>query len=187
MKRFNWLLMGIMILSISIIPLTGCASQLGIEMLQADLATLAEENSKLEADLASTNAELVSLQTDYDALSSSYDELNEDYEAVTDELSQMKQIYPPRDFNSLSELRDWVENNDVSEKPVTQYVEDWYVRSLEIQEDAIKDGYVVSADYDVDEDGLVIAWCTAIAGGRLFYWDPETDVLFEEFALGTLK
>jgi len=186
MKRFNWLLMGIMVLSISIIPLTGCASQLGIEILQAELANLAEENSELEADLASTNAELVSLQTDYDALSASYDELNEDYEAVNQELSQIEESHPPRDFDSLSELRDWVESNDVSEKPITTYEEDWFLRALEIQADAVEDGYVVSADYDVDDDGIIV-WCTAIAGGRLFFWDPETDDIFEEYGFGTLK
>lgn len=188
MKRYKWLLATVVCFSVCIIPLTGCFSQFELEALRAELNGLAEDNSRLEADLEKANSDLSSLQADYEELSDRYDELNADYEKVSSEMSQMRENYPPRDFSSLTELRDWVESNDVSEKPVTTYVEDWFVRALEVQADAIEGGYVVSADYDVDEDGMIVAvWCTAIAGGRLFYWDPETNELFEEYALGTLK
>jgi predicted nuclease with TOPRIM domain len=188
MKRYKWLLIAVACFSLCVIPLSGCFSQLELEVLQAELDELAEDNSRLEADLGEANANLSSLQADYDELSDRYDELNEDYESLESELSQVEECQSPRDFSSLSELRDWVESNDVSEKPITDYVEDWFVRALEVQEDAIADGYVVSADYDVDEEGSIVGvWCTAIAGGRLFFWDPETDELFEEYALGTVK
>ncbi len=76
-----------------------------------------------------------------------------------------------RDFTSLSELQDWLLENDVSEKPSTKYAEDWYGRALEVQEDALKAGYIVSA----------------VINGKVFYWDPETDEVFEEYYLGTVK
>ena len=109
-----------------------------------------------------------------------------EYEAVKDELAQIKEVYPPHDFSSLSELNEWLLENDVSEKPATEYAEDWYGRALEVQEDALKDGYVVSADYDATEEGAAV-WCATIINGRIFYWDPETDEVFEEYAFGTVK
>ncbi|MFC1984555.1 hypothetical protein ACFLU0_00875 [Chloroflexota bacterium] len=111
-----------------------------------------------------------------------------DYEAVQNELAEIKEVYPPKDFSSLSELNDWLLGNDVSEKPASTYGEDWYGRALEVQEDAIRDGYIVSADYDYDdEEGLYFVWCTTIINGRVFYWDPETDDVFEDTVIGTVK
>ena len=84
------------------------------------------------------------------------------------ELAEIKEVYPPRDFSSLSELRDWLLENDVSEKPITTYMEDWYGRALEIQEDALKDGYIISVDYDYyEEEDSYEAWCVTIINGYI--------------------
>ena len=101
---------------------------------------------------------------------------------------RVKEVYPPRDFSSLSELQDWLRANDVSDRPTTEYAEDWFRKAIEIQQDALRDGYIVSADYDVivEDEGIVV-WCTTIINGRLFYWDPETDDVYEEYGLGTVK
>ena len=117
-----------------------------------------------------------------------YDELNANYVTTKNELAEIKEVYPPKDFSSLSELNDWLLKNDVSEKPDTTYAEDWYGRALEIQEDAVRDGYIVSADYDYDPvEEMFSVWCVAIINGRVFYWDPETDTVFEEVLMGTVK
>jgi hypothetical protein len=93
-----------------------------------------------------------------------------------------------RDFSSLSELQEWLRANDVSERPDTQYAEDWYGKALEIQEDALEDGYIISADYDYDEETETYAvYCVTIINGRVFWWDPETDDVYEEYGLGTVK
>jgi hypothetical protein len=93
-----------------------------------------------------------------------------------------------RDFSSLSELQDWLLANDVSEKPDTTYAEDWYGRALEVQEDALKDSYIVSADYDYNsETESYIVTCVTTINGHIFYWNPETDEVFEEYGLGTVK
>lgn len=114
--------------------------------------------------------------------------LTQENMALKTELEKLKANYPPRDFASLTELREWVERNDVSNKPTTEYADDWYIMALDIQADALEDGHVINVDYDVvDEEGGMLVWCTAIADGRLYYWDPETDDIWEEFAFGTLK
>ncbi len=154
MRRFNWWLVGLVILTLAMVLVVGC----GVS------------------------------QSDYEGLQADYDELNTEHEAVEEELAEIKEVYPPEDFSSLSELNDWLLENDVSRKPDTTYAEDWYGRALEVQEDALKDGYIVSVDYDYDaEDDSYLVWCTTIINGRIFYWDPETDEVFEENDLGTVK
>ena len=148
MKRFKWLLIGLVAAGLVMIPLTGC---MGIP------------------------------QSEYEALQA-------DYEAVNNELTEIKEVYPPRDFSSLSELQDWLLVNDVSEKPTTTSAEDWYGRALEIQEDALEDGYIVSVDYDyyeeTDDYGI---WCVTIINGDIWLWDPETDESFQDYSLGKVK
>ncbi len=127
-------------------------------------------------------------QADYDELNADYTTLQANYEAAQNELAEIKEVYPPKDFPSLTALNDWLLENDVSEKPDTTYAEDWYGRALEVQEDALKDGYVVSADVDYNEDDDVyFVFCVTIIDGKVFYWDPETDEVFEYDVLGTVK
>ncbi len=161
MRRFNWWLVGLVISTLAVVLLVGCG------VPQADYDELNTEYTTLQAD---------------------YDQLNTEHEAVENELTEIKEVYPPEDFPSLSELKDWLLENDVSEKPDTTYADDWYGRALEVQEDALKDGYIVSVDYDYDaEDDSYFVWCTTIINGRIFYWDPEIDDVFEEDDLGTVK
>ena len=166
MKRFNWLLIGSLLLSLAMVLLAGC----GVP----------------QADYDELNTEYTTLKADYDELNDDYDELNDDYGAVEAELAEIKEVFPPKDFSSLSELEEWLLENDVSEKPDTTYADDWYGRALEVQGDALKDGYVVSADYDATEEEATV-WCTTVINGRIFYWDPEDDEVFEDYSLGTVK
>ncbi|GAG43573.1 unnamed protein product, partial [marine sediment metagenome] len=81
-----------------------------------------------------------------------------------------------RDFSSFEELTDWLQANDVSEKPISDYASQWYSKALEVQEDALNDGYIVSAAYYYDSPtDTYIVYCIAIIDGDIWYWDPETD------------
>ncbi|MBA7672740.1 hypothetical protein ES703_80927 [subsurface metagenome] len=154
MKRFNWLLIGTVILSLAMVLLVGC----GVSI------------------------------SEYEALQADYDELNANYAAVEAELAEIKEVYPPRDFSSLSELQDWLLQNDVSERALATTAERWYSKALEIQEDALIDGYMVSADYDYDpETDLFYIFCVTIINGDIWYWDPETDEPYQEHYLGKVK
>ncbi len=119
---------------------------------------------------------------------SEFDALQADYEAVNQELTEIKEVYPPRDFSSLSELQDWLYANDVSERPLTEYAEGWYGKALEIQEDALKDGYIVSADSDYfEETDDYEMWNVTVIDGDVWYWDPETDEPIQDYGLGKVK
>ena len=179
MKGKVVLSVGIVGLLITAFGLGGCISQPGLQNLQAELETLYAENAGLEA-------EMESLQLDYDDLNTRYDELNSQKESISNELSQLEELCPPKEFSSLTELRTWVQNNEVSEIPASTYAEDWMARAYQLQEDALHDGYVISVDYDYDEEGYYV-YNTAIVNGTIFYWDPESDEVLEEFGFGTIK
>ena len=167
MKGFNWLVVGLVVLCLAMVSLAGCVSKSEYEALQAEYVALEEENTSLEAENESLQA---------------------DYEAASSELAQIKEVYPPRDFSSLSELTDWLLQNDVSERPLATAAERWYSKSLEIQEDALKDGYIISADYDYDEEtDLYSVFCITIVNGDIWYWDPETDEPYQDYSLGKVK
>ena len=93
-----------------------------------------------------------------------------------------------RDFSSPSELQDWLLKNNVSEQTDTTTADRWYSKALQIQEDALKEGYIVSADYDYDkETALYMVYCVTIIDGDIWYWDPETDEPYVNYSLGKVK
>ena len=161
MKRFNWLLIGSVVLCLALVLLVGC----GVS------------KSKYEA-----------LQSEYEASQADYDELNANYVAKKNELAEIKEVYPPRDFSSLSELQEWLLKNDVSERAPITIAENWYSKALEIQEDALKDGYIISADIDYDsETELFYVACVTIINGDIWAWDPETDEPIQYYGFGKVK
>jgi hypothetical protein len=161
MKGGNWGLIGVVVLCLAIVLLAGCG------VSKSDYETLQAELDGVQSDLTSLQA---------------------DYEAISNELAQIKEVYPPRDFSSVTELEDWLLENDVSEKPVTPTAEAWYGRALEVQEDALADGYVVSVDYDyISETEKYMVYCVTIINGDIYYWDPETDEVQRESGLLNVK
>ncbi len=154
------ILIGVVVLLLLLVTLPSCVSKPAYEALSDQVATLQQE----KADLEAKNAKL---QADLDALN---------------------KVYPPRDFSSLEELQNWLLANDVSDRPETTSAERWYSKALEMQEDALEDGYIVSADYDYDEKAdLVSVFCVTIINGDIWYWDPETDEPFQDYTLGKVK
>lgn len=93
----------------------------------------------------------------------------------------------PENFASVSELEDWLAANTISEEPISTYADTWYRKAIRLQQDALADGYIISADYDYDSDAeLYSVWCVAVINGSIFYWDPETDEVLEETGLGAV-
>jgi len=131
------------------------------------------EYSSLEADLVSLQGDLAALQTEYDSTQA--------------ELADIKQLYPPRDFTSEQELREWLANNDVSEQSAATTVEEMYAKGLAIQETAAKDGYLISVDFEVPYSFYYFVYCVAIIDGEIWLWEVETDELFKAESWGKVK
>jgi len=170
MKHLKVLSLVLAIIFLTLLALAGCGS--GIS--QADYDTLLGQKTALEADKQT-------LQTNYNSLQA-------DYDSVNDELNQIKKVYPPRDFSSRTELENWLTQNTVSEQPSVTTVEAWIGRALEIQEDALLDGYVVSVDYDYNtDDETYDIFCTTVISGYVWYWYPGADDIYQDTNLVAVK
>ena len=124
---------------------------------------------------------------------SKYEDLQAERDAALSQLATLQAgydalvaVYPPRDFSSVEELENWLLENDVSEQPPPDIfdVEQMYSRALQIQADALKDGYIVSVDIDVISFDLAYIACVAIIDGDFWWWYPETDELSQYTGLG---
>ncbi|MEE8419954.1 MAG: hypothetical protein V3R92_00690 [Dehalococcoidales bacterium] len=159
-----------------------------LEKAKSEFEAARVELEAVEAKVAELTASVEKATADNSALDKEKEKLQSSLTVVNDELAEIKKIYPPRDFNSRMELEDWLLANDVSEKPITSTAEGWYSRALEVQADALADGYVVSVDYDgPDEEGAYAIFCTTIISGSIWYWDPETDEVFQDTYLAGVK
>jgi len=93
-----------------------------------------------------------------------------------------------REFSSSEELEDWLHANDVSEKPDIFSIGALYSKALEIQHDALLDGYIVSVDSDYERtEDIIYVFCTTVIEGYVWYWDPQTDEVFEDTHLGKVE
>lgn len=159
-------------------------AQADASSLQSKLDDAERELATAKSDLAAAQSQIESLESDVSSANSRASSANSKLEAANSELSAIKEVYPPRDFSSLSELQDWLLKNDVSERSPAEFAETLYMKALEIQEAALNDGYIVSADIDYDPaTGYTVA-CVTIINGDLWVWHPEGDepINFSEFA-----
>jgi len=161
------------ILTVALVGGSGLGSD--YEALQADYDALQQQSSGLSSQLQQVQSDLTSLQSDYD-------ELNADYEQVSQQLADIEGVGPARHFSSLGELQNWLLLNDVSGQPWATTYEGWYGKELQIQEDAARDGFLVSVQYHFCDERQVIEYiaCVAVAGGYLYMWDPQSDQVFRD-------
>ncbi|MFC1872799.1 hypothetical protein ACFLYV_03680 [Chloroflexota bacterium] len=157
------------------------------ESAKTDLGKAQGELESAKTDLGKAQEELESAKTDLGKAQGELGSLSADLKAVNMELVELNKVYPPRDFSSLRELREWLVKNDVSGRPVSTMATTWYSKALEIQEDALRDGFVISVDEDSDEEGNAWVFCVTIINGEIWYWDPETDEPIQDDSWGKVK
>ena len=76
----------------------------------------------------------------------------------------------------------------LGDQPICDYASEWYNKALQVQWDALSEGYIVSANYYYDSatDSYVVD-CTTVIDGDIWYWDPETDQPYADYSLGKVK
>lgn len=159
------------------------AAKSKVQSVQSELDTSKLELESVSGELDSTKSELESVQSELDSVQNKFTATESELQSVQselgelgDELAEIKKVYPPRDFSSTNELREWLISNTVSEMTPSKTIQDWFAKALKIQEDALKDGYIISAEIDYNEQtGKVNVICAAIIDGEYWGWDPEID------------
>jgi hypothetical protein len=161
MKNMKLFSLGVTILFLTLLALAGCGTD------QADYDALLAQKTALES-------EKQTLQNQYDAANA--------------ELTSIKKVYPPRDFNSKTDLENWLAQNTVSEESDIDNAENWIGKVLAIQEDALLDGYIINIDYDYSSTNeTYTVYCTTVIDGFIWFWDPETDDIRQDTTLGAIE
>ncbi len=168
----KYFLIGIVLLLVSVVIL-GC----GIPQEQYDAVVV--DRDKLQQELQSVKSE-------FDAIKAELETNKADLETVRTELTEVKEVYPPREFSSAQELHNWLVANNIAERPVATDAESLYSKALEIQEDALKDGYIISAGIIDLPSGDFLVFLTTVIDGNVFMWNPETDKATNYSALAGL-
>ena len=189
MKHLKLLSLGLTILFLTLLTLAGCGiPQADYDALLTQKTTLETEKQSLQSDYTSLQTEHTALQAQKNTLETEKQALQANYDTVNSELADIKKVYPPRDFNSRTELENWLAQNTVSEEPDVDNAEDWIGKALDIQEDALLDGYIINLDYDYDStDDTYYVFCTTVIDGFIWYWDPETDDVYQDTDLVAVK
>jgi chromosome segregation ATPase len=173
MKRFNWLLVSLVVLSLASLPLVGCGiPKSEYEALQGKNASLIEENTSLKAEVVEVQSDLTKAQADHDMLKSDHDKLSADYETIEAELAEIKEAYPPRHFDSRMELVDWRNEIGTVDSNLA-YID----ACRKLQEIALADGYIISIN--INWENQWVASLTAIAGDSIYQmWPDEYEVSY---------
>lgn len=192
MKNLKLLLIGVAVLAITLLALAGCGvPQADYDELLAQKAALETEKRTLQTDLNTVQTEKQTLETDYDKLNEEYKTLQVEkrtlqnqYDVANTELENIKKAYPVRDFYSKTELENWLAQNTVSETPANDTAEDWLGRALEVQAEALQDGYIINVDYDYNSiDETYTVFCTTVIDGFFWFWDPDIENIVQDTTL----
>ncbi len=130
-------------------------SEATVSTLETDLAESEATVSTLEADLTSANSRITDLQADV----STQQTINSSLSA------ELKTVKDPRHFASVTELTDWLYQDDTDTKyaderaPMMAYI---------LQVRALRDGYLLPADVDVE--GSASYWSNSALIGDEVYW-----------------
>ena len=90
------------------------AAQNELQSVKAELGSNQSKVSELTSSLEKSQGELQSTRADLKSTQSELDSAKESLAAI-------EEVYPPRDFTSLTELEEWLRKNNVSERPITEY------------------------------------------------------------------
>ena len=163
---------------LSVFPAVGCTSQEKAQLSPEDNPQLLQARSQLqqaEGQLQQTQTELSELKTNFDA--------------ATKQIAELEAAPPARYFISTVELANWLAKDKVSEEPPANTYVSWYNKALKVQENAARDGFLVSVQYHFCDERLIIEYvaCITLVNGYLFMWDPETDEVFEDPVWGKIR
>ncbi len=106
--------------------------------------------------------------------------------SLESDLAAIREVHPPRHFTSATELREWLAADTVSEMPVAEIAETLVDRTLQLQEAALADGYIISLDIDEDPDFFYVN-ALALIGGLIWIIDVETDEVVQWSTLGAVR
>lgn len=143
-----------------------------ISTLEANVSTLEGSVSTLETDLAESEATVSTLEADLETANSRVTSLEEDVktqQTINLSLSaELKKVKDPRHFSSLTELTDWLQQDDTN----TKYADKSNAqKAFILQVRALRDGYLLTSWIFDRNDGMSYAFI----GDKFYFVYPEND------------
>ncbi len=155
-----------------------------ITTLEGDVLTLEGNMSALETDIGESEATVSTLEEKIGIANSTITELHSDVstqQTINSSLSaELKKVKDPRHFSSLTELTDWLNEDDTDIKYAgSRYLNMCYI----LQVKALRDGYLLPVTTYLEGGTLYVA-NRAIIGGIIYVVYADEDYMYE---LTTIK
>jgi small-conductance mechanosensitive channel len=149
----------------------GCTSNDKAQLASQDNTQLQQAQSQL----TQASSQLTQAQTELSALKTTND-------AAQKKIAELMAAPPARYFASTVELANWLALDKVSEEPAANTYVGWYNKALKVQQNAARDGFIISVQYHYCDERQVIEYiaCLTVVHGYLFKWDPESDDVVED-------
>ena len=154
------------------------ALQSNVSTLEENLANSETEASNLKAELADTEAKMSVLESDLQTAQTELETANNEVEKLRADVAaqqkinssltdEVKNITHPRHFESLTELTDWLRQDDTD---IEYAGEDFVSMSYILQVKALRDGYLLPVNIDDEPDGLFYSNAAMIEDELHWVW-----------------
>lgn len=157
-----------------------------LESAQSQIATTQNLLETTQSTLATTESDLADAESQASSLQSQVSSLQSTSSKASSDLAAIQEVYPPRHFTSATELRQWLAANAISDMPASSVAETLVDKTLQLQEAALEDGYIISLDIDEDPDFFYVN-ALALIGGLIWIIDVETDEVYQWSSLGAIR
>jgi cell division protein FtsB len=106
-----------------------------------------------------------------------YDSVTSERDILKKELQDLKNN-PLKGFDTVTEFKNWL---NLHVQPETRYLEDGFLAAVRVQEEAIKEGYLVGINVDIldwIEGNESVIGITTFVGNELYFWMVEDNELY---------
>ncbi len=151
--------------------------ELAVEQ-EKQITELSDECRELARDLQGAVEELNKTTNALSMATMEIERVMVDLDVVKQELADIEKVYPLTGFDSVMQLEDWIKEYPIN--TTTTYIDEGYRSALKIQDQGMKDGYLISVIYDEDERdpnvGMILNGVEI--GGKFYVWEPETGTVY---------
>ena len=144
------------------------ASELKVTTLEGEVSDLTAEKTKLDSDLSAANSQISGLQSSLSAAQSASSALT----------AELKKIKDPRHFSSVTELTDWLQQDDTNTRYASLRASE---RAFIRQVRALRDGFILPAvEYFSSSNSMFYFYNMAIIEGTIYWISTSSDTLYNE-------
>ena len=119
-----------------------------------------------------------------DQLTTDVERLDAEYSALELTYEELSAVFPPRDFDSVEELQNWLANDTTDSLPPASTIEEQYSRGLKMQLAALNDGFIISIDQEYINEYFFFILGIAVIDGNTWVWQIDTDEIYQPIGWG---